>query len=121
MFPNSWAIWHLCACIKARSNVCTYQIHPNFLLPLPIATQMPPRKKSAPTAKGPPPDYSIVHAVPGYGKPLDYVPEENDPLFVGNPLPSALSVKDLDAKSAASVSRTFESYHELNETVLGSP
>ncbi|KAF5314643.1 hypothetical protein D9611_007124 [Ephemerocybe angulata] len=35
-------------------------------------------------------DFSIVHAVPGLDKPVDYVPTENDPLYAGRPLPTAL-------------------------------
>ncbi|KAJ2912988.1 hypothetical protein MD484_g7416, partial [Candolleomyces efflorescens] len=37
------------------------------------------------------PDFSITHPVPGLGKPLDYVPTEDDPLYVGPPLATALS------------------------------
>ncbi|KAJ2915427.1 hypothetical protein MD484_g4988, partial [Candolleomyces efflorescens] len=36
------------------------------------------------------PKFSVVHPVPGLGKPLDYVPDEKDPLYVGKPLPTAL-------------------------------
>ncbi|KAH6909367.1 hypothetical protein BKA70DRAFT_1426494 [Coprinopsis sp. MPI-PUGE-AT-0042] len=45
-------------------------------------------------------DYSVVHPVPGYGEPLDYLPYEGDPLFIGEPLPSAL-VKNLMDEGAA--------------------
>ncbi|RXW17917.1 hypothetical protein EST38_g7937 [Candolleomyces aberdarensis] len=37
-----------------------------------------------------PPDFSIVHPVPGLGKPLDYTPTKKDPLYVGKPFPTAL-------------------------------
>ncbi|RXW18657.1 hypothetical protein EST38_g7193 [Candolleomyces aberdarensis] len=36
------------------------------------------------------PDYSIVHPVPGVGRPLDYVPKPDDPLYIGEQLPTAL-------------------------------
>ncbi|KAJ2919064.1 hypothetical protein MD484_g1331, partial [Candolleomyces efflorescens] len=47
---------------------------------------------SAPTdiEDRPLPDYSITHPVPGIGKPLDYVPTPEDPLYVGGQLPTAL-------------------------------
>ncbi|RXW20552.1 hypothetical protein EST38_g5302 [Candolleomyces aberdarensis] len=35
-------------------------------------------------------DLSITHPVPGLGKPLDYIPTEDDPLYVGPPLATAL-------------------------------
>ncbi|KAJ2912992.1 hypothetical protein MD484_g7417, partial [Candolleomyces efflorescens] len=35
-------------------------------------------------------DFSITHSVPGLGKPLDYIPTEDDPLYVGPPLATAL-------------------------------
>jgi hypothetical protein len=36
------------------------------------------------------PDYSVIHPVPGVGKPLDYVPTPDDPLYIGEQLPTAL-------------------------------
>jgi hypothetical protein len=50
-------------------------------------------------------DYSLVHAVPGYGKPLDYVPDTSDPLFVGAVLPSALSMEDTRQSGGAVYAR----------------
>lgn len=35
-------------------------------------------------------DFSITHPVPGLGKPLDYVPTKDDPLYVGPPIATAL-------------------------------
>lgn len=35
-------------------------------------------------------DFSVVHAVPGLGKRLDYVPSKTDPMYVGEQLPTAL-------------------------------
>ncbi|KAJ2936892.1 hypothetical protein H1R20_g204, partial [Candolleomyces eurysporus] len=35
-------------------------------------------------------DLSITRPVPGLGKPLDYIPAEDDPLYVGPPLATAL-------------------------------
>jgi hypothetical protein len=46
-------------------------------------------------------DYSVVHAVPGHGKRVDYVPGKDDPLFLGKSLPSALSVVDIDESGGA--------------------
>jgi hypothetical protein len=34
--------------------------------------------------------FSFTHPVPGLGKPLDYIPTEDDPLYVGPPLATAL-------------------------------
>ncbi|KAG2003632.1 hypothetical protein CC2G_004221 [Coprinopsis cinerea AmutBmut pab1-1] len=43
------------------------------------------------------PDYTVVHPMPGLGKPLDYVPKEDeDPLYIDDPFPSALDVENLD-------------------------
>ncbi|TFK17404.1 hypothetical protein FA15DRAFT_605121 [Coprinopsis marcescibilis] len=38
-------------------------------------------------------DYSLVHPVPGLGKPIDYIPDDqhDDPLWVGNSFPNPLS------------------------------
>ena len=33
--------------------------------------------------------------LPGFGRPLNYVPDKNDPEFVGRRFPSALSQEDL--------------------------
>ncbi|KAJ3524093.1 hypothetical protein NMY22_g11158 [Coprinellus aureogranulatus] len=35
-------------------------------------------------------DYTLVSPAPGHGKPLDWVPDPNDELYVGKPLPTAL-------------------------------
>ncbi|KAJ3513542.1 hypothetical protein NMY22_g15007 [Coprinellus aureogranulatus] len=35
-------------------------------------------------------DYTLVHPAPGHGKPLDWVPDPNDELYVGKSLPTAL-------------------------------
>jgi hypothetical protein len=40
-------------------------------------------------------DYSIVHAVPGHGAPLDFTPPRKSPFFLGRPLPSALRLEDM--------------------------
>ncbi|KAH6909370.1 hypothetical protein BKA70DRAFT_1188541 [Coprinopsis sp. MPI-PUGE-AT-0042] len=45
-------------------------------------------------------DYSLVYAVPGHGKPLNYAPAQSDPLFVGPSLPSALRLEDLQEGGA---------------------
>jgi hypothetical protein len=45
-------------------------------------------------------DYSLVHAVPGHGIHLNYCPDENDPLLIGDPLPCALSDWYLDEGGA---------------------
>ncbi|KAJ2936723.1 hypothetical protein H1R20_g369, partial [Candolleomyces eurysporus] len=37
-----------------------------------------------------PPDFTSTHPVPGLGKPLDYIPTKDDPLYVGPPLATAL-------------------------------
>ncbi|KAH6909366.1 hypothetical protein BKA70DRAFT_1426493 [Coprinopsis sp. MPI-PUGE-AT-0042] len=74
---------------------------------------MPRKKGSTSKVKVTPADYSVVHAVPGYGKPLDYVPDKKDPLFVGKPLPSALSQKDLNAKGAALPLTTLREFSML--------
>ncbi|KAG2009566.1 hypothetical protein CC2G_012484 [Coprinopsis cinerea AmutBmut pab1-1] len=42
-------------------------------------------------------DYTVVHPMPGHGKPLDYTPKKGeDPLYIGDPFPSALSPGDID-------------------------
>ncbi|KAH6912119.1 hypothetical protein BKA70DRAFT_826214 [Coprinopsis sp. MPI-PUGE-AT-0042] len=58
-------------------------------------------------------DYSVVHDVPGHGKPLTYVPDESDPLFVGSPLPSALSTADLDEGGAVLPLTTLREFSML--------
>ncbi|KAH6912099.1 hypothetical protein BKA70DRAFT_1535253 [Coprinopsis sp. MPI-PUGE-AT-0042] len=58
-------------------------------------------------------DYSLVHAVPGHGKPLNYVPDESDPLYVREPLPSALSTRDLDEGGAVLPLTTLREFSML--------
>ncbi|KAG2009579.1 hypothetical protein CC2G_012494 [Coprinopsis cinerea AmutBmut pab1-1] len=42
-------------------------------------------------------DYTVVHPMQGHGKPLDYTPKKGeDPLYIGDPFPSALSPNDID-------------------------
>ena len=48
-------------------------------------------------------DYSLVYSVPGYGKPIDYLPDKADPLYIGKELPSALEKVDMEDGLAASV------------------
>ncbi|KAG2009581.1 hypothetical protein CC2G_012496 [Coprinopsis cinerea AmutBmut pab1-1] len=49
-----------------------------------------------------PPDYSLVHPVPGLGKALAYEPRKGeDPLYIGTLFPSALSSGDLDQEGRA--------------------
>ncbi|EAU86432.1 hypothetical protein CC1G_05426 [Coprinopsis cinerea okayama7 len=49
-----------------------------------------------------PPDYSLVHPVPGLGKALAYEPRKGeDPLYIGTLFPSALSSGDLNQEGRA--------------------
>ena len=40
-------------------------------------------------------DFSRVHAAPGLGQPLEYVPAKDDPLYVRDPISNALEKERL--------------------------
>ncbi|KAF6744132.1 hypothetical protein DFP72DRAFT_1095567 [Ephemerocybe angulata] len=48
----------------------------------------------------PPVDFSTVHPVPGISRSLDYVPNKDDPLYLGKPLPTALLQEDIERGSS---------------------
>lgn len=65
-----------------------FGVHPRANRPasLPLSLTMTLEMGSASEVKAAPANYSIAHAVPGYGKPLDYIPDETV-----RPQPSSLS------------------------------
>jgi len=46
-------------------------------------------------------DLSITHAVPGLNRPVDYQPLQEDPLYIGEPLPNALLEDSIEHGTAS--------------------
>ncbi|TFK24949.1 hypothetical protein FA15DRAFT_618654 [Coprinopsis marcescibilis] len=44
-------------------------------------------------------DYTVIHPVPGLGRPVDYVPTKDDPLYIGDAFPTALAMSDISSRA----------------------
>ena len=52
------------------------------------------------------PNYRLAVPVPGVGEWLSHVPYEGDPLYIGDPLPTAVLDCDFEASPGSTVGRT---------------
>jgi len=56
-------------------------------------------------------NYRVAFPVPGLGKPLYYVPDEVDPFYVGEPLPTALLEENFEkSQYGSTVERTVSAW-----------